>query len=236
MAVRQRTARRDMASPIALFCWFKPAPPHPLAGGGSSIPSIFFASTKAPSRLIAWLGKGVISDSCWRVLANFDGRPASGRTRDRTRFVLAMTNDQRSFAKALIGAISFLTSFVILSLAVSEGVTDRLDSTVRSIAHNASSPALTASMDVATHLGSASLLAPLFLASCLYLYLVGLRRQAAILVITMAGAVILENGLKLLVHRARPEPFFGVVAPETYSFPSGQRCFRRVSMSWSHAL
>jgi len=148
MAVRQRTARRDMASPIALFCWFKPAPPHPLAGGGSSIPSIFFASTKAPSRLIAWLGKGVISDSCWRVLANFDGRPASGRTRDRTRFVLAMTNDQRSFAKALIGAISFLTSFVILSLAVSEGVTDRLDSTVRSIAHNASSPALTASMDL----------------------------------------------------------------------------------------
>jgi membrane-associated phospholipid phosphatase len=57
------------------------------------------------------------------------------------------------------------------------------------------------------------------------LYLVGLRRQAAMLIITMAGAVVIENGLKLLVHRARPEPFFGVVAPETYSFPSGHTLF-----------
>jgi undecaprenyl-diphosphatase len=93
-------------------------------------------------------------------------------------------------------------------------------------------------MGFATRLGSASLLTLLFLACFLGLCLGGLRRNAWTLAITMAGAVVLENGLKYLVHRARPEPFFGLSAPETYSFPSGHTlfstCFYGV-IAWSIA-
>jgi undecaprenyl-diphosphatase len=149
-----------------------------------------------------------------------------------------MTNDPRSVAKACAWAISFLALFVILSLAVSKGITGGVDSAVRSSAHQAASPPLTASMDLATRLGSASLLTLLFLACFLCLYLGGLRRNAWTLAIAMAGAVVVENALKFLVHRARPEPFFGIAAPETYSFPSGHTlfstCFYGV-IAWSIA-
>jgi undecaprenyl-diphosphatase len=41
----------------------------------------------------------------------------------------------------------------------------------------------------------------------------------------MAGALVLDGTLKLLFHRARPEPFFGMVAPTSYSFPSGHALY-----------
>jgi undecaprenyl-diphosphatase len=136
-----------------------------------------------------------------------------------------MTNDRSSFARGWAWAVSFLALFAILSLAVSKGVTEGFDSTVRSGVHRGASPSLTDSMDLATRLGSASLLTLLFLACFICLYLGGLRRNAWTLAITMAGAVVLENGLKYLIHRARPEPFFDLAAPETYSYPSGHTLF-----------
>jgi len=50
------------------------------------------------------------------------------------------------------------------------------------------------------------------------------RSQAFALVLTMAGAIAWENGLKLIFHRLRPESFFGL-SPPTYSFPSGHSLF-----------
>jgi len=35
------------------------------------------------------------------------------------------------------------------------------------------------------------------------------------------GAELLSQFLKLGFHRARPEPFFGLATPASYSFPSG---------------
>ena len=37
----------------------------------------------------------------------------------------------------------------------------------------------------------------------------------------MLGASILNTTLKLTFQRPRPEPFFDLLAPRTYSFPSG---------------
>jgi undecaprenyl-diphosphatase len=37
----------------------------------------------------------------------------------------------------------------------------------------------------------------------------------------MLGAAILNTTLKLTFHRARPQPFFDLLAPKSYSFPSG---------------
>jgi undecaprenyl-diphosphatase len=62
---------------------------------------------------------------------------------------------------------------------------------------------------------------------CIVLFFIWLKwRHAALLfTITMAGALVLNGTLKLLFHRARPEPFFGIVAPTSYSFPSGHALY-----------
>jgi hypothetical protein len=57
----------------------------------------------------------------------------------------------------------------------------------------------------------------------LWFHAAGRRRDAMTLAI-VAGAIVLENGFKYAIHRARPEAFFGVV-PESFSFPSGHACF-----------
>ena len=46
-------------------------------------------------------------------------------------------------------------------------------------------------------------------------------REAKLFAITMIGAGLLNITLKLAFKRARPEPFFNLSLPETYSFPSG---------------
>jgi undecaprenyl-diphosphatase len=39
--------------------------------------------------------------------------------------------------------------------------------------------------------------------------------------VAVLGAFLSSELLKLLFHRVRPEPFFAVYAPQTFSFPSG---------------
>ena len=50
------------------------------------------------------------------------------------------------------------------------------------------------------------------------------RRAAVWLIITMAGALVLDVGLKYGFHRPRPAPFYGPL-PHSYSFPSGHAVF-----------
>src|ERR1700682_753225 len=49
----------------------------------------------------------------------------------------------------------------------------------------------------------------------------GRRRPAILLVVAAAGAVALDELLKLVFHRPRPEAYFGYPLPSSYSFPSG---------------
>jgi undecaprenyl-diphosphatase len=46
-------------------------------------------------------------------------------------------------------------------------------------------------------------------------------REAKLFALTMIGASLLNICLKLAFKRARPVPFFDLLPPETYSFPSG---------------
>jgi undecaprenyl-diphosphatase len=39
--------------------------------------------------------------------------------------------------------------------------------------------------------------------------------------ITMLGAAIVNMTLKVTIHRRRPEPFFGLAAPDSFGFPGG---------------
>lgn len=64
-------------------------------------------------------------------------------------------------------------------------------------------------------------------AACLVMVLLFLRwtREAVRLVITLAGAGLLDTALKAAFHRPRPAPFFDTPLPNSYSFPSGHALF-----------
>ena len=95
------------------------------------------------------------------------------------------------------------------------------DEALRAAVHSWSSPALTAAMLWLTHLGAAGVLVPLGGLVGAWLLLRESRRAAYVFVITVLGGELVDETLKLLVQRPRPEPFFGVTTPFTYSFPSG---------------
>jgi undecaprenyl-diphosphatase len=49
----------------------------------------------------------------------------------------------------------------------------------------------------------------------------GRYRWLIVFLLTMAGEIVLELSLKAAYLRARPEPYFGLPAAESLSFPSG---------------
>jgi undecaprenyl-diphosphatase len=54
----------------------------------------------------------------------------------------------------------------------------------------------------------------------------GWRRGALLVVVAIAGAWLLDTGLKLFFARTRPDPFYDYYpAPSSYSFPSGHALF-----------
>jgi undecaprenyl-diphosphatase len=113
-----------------------------------------------------------------------------------------------------------LFCFAWLSEEVLDRGSGRFDSAVRGVVHEYASPPVTAIFRFVTNLGDW----PVVLAGTLAL--VGFfvyrrdRDHLGILLVTMAGAGILDTVLKLAFHRLRPDPFFGAI-PTTYSFPSG---------------
>ncbi len=121
-------------------------------------------------------------------------------------------------------AAACLSLFVGLAVATSSGTVGSFDQSVRSSIHQFASADLTLLASGVTLLGSVAVIASLFGVVFVGFYASGRRRAALALAVVMAGAVVLENGLKYALHRARPEPFFGT-APESYSFPSGHALF-----------
>jgi undecaprenyl-diphosphatase len=122
------------------------------------------------------------------------------------------------FAATLLG-------FAALAGIVAAGGAGDFDEQMRGLAHESSSPALTSAMLALTHLGSVAFVSVIGLAACAGFYWAGRRESAWLVAATMVGSALLENGLKFALHRARPEPFFGLTAPESFSFPSGHALF-----------
>lgn len=117
-------------------------------------------------------------------------------------------------------AIVALLLFVGLSQEVLRSGSDRFDESIRAAVHAHASPALTSFFRAITNLGDWMVLVPACLLVGLLFYLRGLRQQLRLLLVTMAGALLLDGVLKVVVRRARPVPFF-IPEPSTYSFPSG---------------
>jgi undecaprenyl-diphosphatase len=95
------------------------------------------------------------------------------------------------------------------------------DLAVRNAIHHHASPPLTSVMLTMSFIGEPYIILPLTALACVLFWRAGLAYRARLLVIAMGGEVILEQTIKVMVHRQRPEPFFDYPLPTSYSFPSG---------------
>ena len=126
-----------------------------------------------------------------------------------------------SLLLGLMAAIATLVFFGWLTDEVLEGDARRFDDVTRAAVHTLASPTLTSVMHFISFLGSS-----LFLTIATVAVIVGFAlrkwgREARLFALTMIGASVLNLTLKLAFKRARPEPFFDLAAPASYSFPSG---------------
>jgi undecaprenyl-diphosphatase len=114
-----------------------------------------------------------------------------------------------------------LVLFGWLANDVMRGEKLRFDGFVREALHARASPSLTAFMRGVTQLGSPTFLLSMTALLAGVLAYIRRRRATIVLVIAVGGGVALDELLKLLFHRPRPEAFFDYPLPTTFSFPSG---------------
>lgn len=122
-------------------------------------------------------------------------------------------------------AWAFLLVLIVLlgwlSCEVSIRQTLPFDLAVRNAIHEHASPPLTSAMLTMSFIGEPYIVLPLTALACVLFWRAGLANRARLLIIAMGGEVILEQTIKVMVHRQRPEPFFHYPLPTSYSFPSG---------------
>jgi membrane-associated phospholipid phosphatase len=131
-------------------------------------------------------------------------------------------------AALLVGLLVAAAALLLLAWLgdeVLEGDALGLDSLARSLVHTIASPGLTRVMIVASRWGGPSVLVPVGLVVSLAFLIHGWRRGALLVVITLAGAGLLNWLLKISFGRARPEAFFDYPLPSSPSFPSGHALF-----------
>ncbi|MDP8982711.1 MAG: phosphatase PAP2 family protein [Acidobacteriota bacterium] len=130
--------------------------------------------------------------------------------------------------RILIGltlALATLLVFALLTSEMLEGETLHFDGNVRNWVHAHSSGGLTTVMRAISFAGSPGVLGPAAILLFFLLRHLKWRREGNLLLVVMLGALLLEQVLKLIFHRARPESFFGLPAPRSYSYPSGHALF-----------
>jgi undecaprenyl-diphosphatase len=126
-----------------------------------------------------------------------------------------------SLALGISAAVASLIFFAWLSNEVLEGETRHFDEVTRAAVHQLASPTMTSIMRGISFTGSTLFLTTATVIMFIWFLVHGWRREGWLLGITMLGASVLNTTLKLTFQRPRPEPFFNLLAPRTYSFPSG---------------
>lgn len=94
--------------------------------------------------------------------------------------------------------------------------------------HHWTSPSLTLLMLALTAIGSIKVFLTVASVACLGLYLRGRAPMAYLLAGALAGALVLNETLKLHFHRARPVVPWSIGDEPTFSFPSGHSLFAMV--------
>jgi undecaprenyl-diphosphatase len=129
-----------------------------------------------------------------------------------------------AFRNLLVAGVA-LAIFGWLAGWVLAAGTLRFDLSVRNWIHSHASPISTEWMLRITTLGNWYVILPAAVALLIYLKVKGRPQEARLLAVTMAGALLLDAILKSTFRRARPEPFFDLLTPKTFSFPSGHALF-----------
>ena len=124
-------------------------------------------------------------------------------------------------ARLALVTVLALILFVWLAREVTRGDAMRLDTPIREAGHARSSPPLTAMMRGVSLIGSEVVLVPIGVILVWRLVAAKRRRAAVVFGVAALGAEALDQIMKLLFDRPRPEPFFGLASPITHSFPSG---------------
>jgi len=126
-----------------------------------------------------------------------------------------------SLSLGLIASIAAILFFAWLSSEVLEGETKHFDAVTRDFVHQFASPTVTATMRGISFIGSTLFLSTASIVMFIWFMSRHWRRDAWLFGLTMIGAGILNTTLKLTFRRPRPVPFFNLLAPESFSFPSG---------------
>jgi len=126
-----------------------------------------------------------------------------------------------SLLLGLTAAISVLVFLAWLTDEVLEGGTRAFDEAIRRAIHQIASPTLTTLMRGISFLGSTQFLFIATTVIVIWFIFRRWKREAILLAITMIGASLLNITLKLAFKRVRPEPFFNLATPKSFSFPSG---------------
>jgi undecaprenyl-diphosphatase len=119
------------------------------------------------------------------------------------------------------GALCGLLAFGAMAYLFENGLAMAFDLPVRAAVHSWASAPLTAAMRLISVLGSEYFLVPLAVVLVWRWVRRGERSKAYVLVAAGLSAEAASQLLKLLFHRPRPELFFALTPPRTYSFPSG---------------
>ena len=131
-----------------------------------------------------------------------------------------------TLAAGLAASALALLLFLWLGYQIRSGSPTPWDVAGRSALRSLEGPTLSAIMWGASVYGAPGRLWPLGVVVATVFLIRGWRRGALLVVVTLAGAWLLDSGLKQLFARARPRPFFDYYpAPSSYSFPSGHALF-----------
>ena len=159
-----------------------------------------------------------VNCTCFCLLPSaycYDNRPVTP-IKKRTLEFLTL-----SLVLGIGAAVGSLIFFAWLSDEVLDGETRHFDEVTRAAVHHLASPTMTATMRGISFVGSSLFLTAATVTMFIWFLTRHWRREGWLLGITMLGAAILNTTLKLTFQRARPEPFFDLLAPKSYSFPSG---------------
>jgi undecaprenyl-diphosphatase len=118
-------------------------------------------------------------------------------------------------------AVGAVLLFAWLAQLASSGGIPGFDTAARAAVHAYAHPNLTLVMKAASALGSGWVLWPAGAMIVTVLALAGRTKDGALFALAVVGANLVDEAVKMLFHRTRPDPWFGYPLPSTYSFPSG---------------
>ena len=137
-----------------------------------------------------------------------------------TRFRESVAQFSGILVAGFVAAVVLLYAFARIADGVLEQETMALDLAVLAFLQQFSSPQLTTAATAVSLLGAEGIWV---IAVVLVVRFAWQRRWSAVLILLLVvvGAQILNDLLKALFHRTRPEPVVGFIGAQGFSFPSG---------------